>query len=289
MTFGESIRELRRKAGMTQKELAAAVGVSKHTIMRYENGESMPSFKVLSKIEETFGIRYGYTSDYTTRVSAVLGKQTPSELKLPKDNAATAFMLMKQEKGDHKEWIDSLDYEQWKIWRDFFNFLKAKPLYTTTVGLEESLARVPKVPDNESNIEKGKKVSKLMLPVIGRSAAGLPIEMIEAIDDPAAMNDETQARAGDFVVIAVGDSMIEAGIHDGDKCIIRPYVPVENGQIALVAIGDGSTIKRFYRDEDGYRLVPCNPTHSVQHYGPDTPIRILGRFVGVTNQAIEKA
>ena len=124
---------------------------------------------------------------------------------------------------------------------------------------------------------------KLKIPVMGRSAAGLPMEMIEVPEAPVAINGETYIQAGDFAVIAVGDSMVEAGIHDGDKCVIRPQEWVENGQIALVAVEDGSTIKKFFKDDDGFRLVPCNHAHPIQHYSCDAPIRVLGRFISVVD------
>ena len=121
----------------------------------------------------------------------------------------------------------------------------------------------------------------LNLPVMGRSAAGRPIEMVSIPEEPVTINGEPRVRAGDFIVIAVGDSMIEAGIHDGDQCVIRPQDQVENGEIALIAVDDGSTIKRFYQDDQGIHLKPCNPAHPTQHYDVDAPIRVLGRFITV--------
>ena len=121
----------------------------------------------------------------------------------------------------------------------------------------------------------------LNLPVMGRSAAGTPIEMVSIPEEPVTINGEPRVRAGDFIVIAVGDSMIEAGIHDGDQCVIRPQDQVENGEIALIAVDDGSTIKRFYQDDQGIHLKPCNPAHPTQHYDVDAPIRVLGRFITV--------
>ena len=89
-------------------------------------------------------------------------------------------------------------------------------------------------------------------------------------------------KRGDFLVVAVGDSMIEAGIKDADYCVIRPDVYVDNGEIALVVVGDGSTIKRFYDDgEEGFRLVPCNPAHHEQHYPPDAELSVAGKFIKV--------
>ena len=126
-------------------------------------------------------------------------------------------------------------------------------------------------------------IAILNLPVMGRSAAGMPIEMVSIPNEPITINGEAQVKVGDFIVIAVGDSMIEAGIHDGDQCVIRPQDQVENGEIALIAVDDGSTIKRFYQDDQGIHLKPCNPAHPTQHYDVDAPIRVLGRFISVVD------
>lgn len=124
---------------------------------------------------------------------------------------------------------------------------------------------------------------RVMLPVIGRAAAGAPKSMISLEGEELRTNGDVahDIRPGDFIVIADGDSMVDCGIHDGDHCVIHQTPTVENGQIALVAIDDGSTIKRFYKDDDGYRLVPCSADHEEQHYPPDAPIRVLGKFVKV--------
>jgi repressor LexA len=116
------------------------------------------------------------------------------------------------------------------------------------------------------------------IPMLGRAAAGTPIEMIVTYD-AFDINTDTATRPGDFAVQAVGDSMIDADIRDGDLCIIRPQPTVENGEIALVSVDDGSTIKRFYKDDDSVRLVPCNPSHRTQLYDSHTEIRVLGKFI----------
>ena len=125
--------------------------------------------------------------------------------------------------------------------------------------------------------------SRVTLPVIGRAAAGAPKSMISLEGEELRTNGDVahNIRPGDFIVIADGDSMIDCGIHDGDYCVIHQTPEVDNGQIALVAVDDGSTIKRFYKEESGFRLVPCSADHAEQHYPPDAPIRVLGKFVKV--------
>lgn len=123
--------------------------------------------------------------------------------------------------------------------------------------------------------------TRVTLPVLGRAAAGEPKGMIELSgEELLARNDQDHIiQPGDFIVIADGDSMIDCGIHDGDYCVIHQTPEVENGQIALIAVGDGSTIKRFYKVETGFRLVACNAAYPDQHYPPDADVRVLGHFI----------
>lgn len=266
MSIGETIKALRIKKGMTQAELAAAVGVSKYTIIRYETGASFPNFRILQRIEDVFQVQFGYNPDYKTQVSTVLKSQD-------------SFCDIKHKKTAVAKWIIALDENA---------FIKVEQLLTLAGMYTSKEVQADIQPAKVIDpAERRRSKPKLMIPVVGRSAAGLPMEMVEATDEAVAINGETTAQLGDYAVIAVGDSMIDAGIHDGDRCLIRPREDVENGQIALVAIDSGSTIKKFYKDDDGFRLVPCNPKHEVQHYGPDAPISVLGLFLTVLDPPLD--
>lgn len=74
MNSGENIREMRKKRGMTQKELAAAIGMSKPTVMRYEKGQSYPSIKVMAKIEEILGFKRQSTETFTEEQLDVINR-----------------------------------------------------------------------------------------------------------------------------------------------------------------------------------------------------------------------
>lgn len=267
MTIGETIKALRTQKGMTQAELARAIGVSKYTIIRYETGASFPNFRILQRIEDEFGIRLGYNTDPATQVSSVLdGNKAQTKVLRNLDDLYPRKSMLKR-------WIDSLDYEA---------FGKAEQLLTLAGMYTTKPQEAGK--EKAANLDNSRRSDfKLKIPVMGRSAAGMPIEMVTIPEDPVSINGEAQVKAGDFIVIAVGDSMIEAGIHDGDKCVIRPQEQVENGEIALIAVDDGSTIKRFYQDDQGIHLKPCNPAHPTQHYDVDAPIRVLGRFISVVD------
>mgnify|MGYP000879907609 CR=1 FL=1 len=259
MSIGDSIRALRVKMGLTQKQLGEAIGIAEQSIYRYENGLSHPTFRILSKLEKFFGVRFGYSGETDLQVSNVLNERTIDELNLPKNQKVRAYYNLEDRKDSIITWIKKLDYSQ---------FNRVEQLLDLA-GMYSLSADDPS--DGISNISEG----RITVPVVGRAAAGLPIEMIETPEDDVLAD----TRRGDFAVIADGDSMIDAGIRDGDLCIIRPQPTVENGEIALVSVDDGSTIKRFYKDDDSVRLVPCNPSDRTQLYDSHTEIRVLGKFI----------
>ena len=120
-------------------------------------------------------------------------------------------------------------------------------------------------------------------PMVGVAAAGKPLSMTvgcyEMIRISAVSDKHKKISPQDFVVEIHGDSMIDAGIFDGDYAVIHPCPAADNGQIALVAVGEDCTLKRFYRTTGGVELHPCNPDHEVQHYRLSDEIRIMGLFV----------
>jgi len=104
-------------------------------------------------------------------------------------------------------------------------------------------------------------VETMSIPEVGRVAAGLPLLAQENVEgqvgvDRAMLRGTPNARY--FVLKVTGDSMIEAGILDGDKVVVRQQDTAENGQIAVALLGDEATVKRFYREAGRVRLQPAN-------------------------------
>ena len=115
-------------------------------------------------------------------------------------------------------------------------------------------------------------------PVLGSVACGEPVYMAE---ERELYVDATVAVHADFVLIAKGDSMINARIHDGDIVFVHKQETVENGEIAVVAIDDEATLKRFYRYADTIVLRAENPAYKEMEFGPEDhkDVRILGKAV----------
>lgn len=96
------------------------------------------------------------------------------------------------------------------------------------------------------------------LPLLGDVAAGTPILAEENITDIISLPTEIVGDSASFLLSVHGDSMIEAGINDGDYIVVKEQPVANNGDIVVALIDDGATVKRFYREHDHIRLQPEN-------------------------------
>ena len=97
------------------------------------------------------------------------------------------------------------------------------------------------------------------VPVVGRIAAGIPITAVENQDDVLNISRSMLPKAdGVFGLVVKGDSMIEAGMFDGDVIFIKPQTTAQNGQIVAAMVDNEATVKRFYHEGNRIRLQPEN-------------------------------
>ena len=133
-------------------------------------------------------------------------------------------------------------------------------------------------------VKAAESAGAVQLPLYGRIAAGLPIEAMRDstnhIEVPAAL-----VGAGEHYALEVsGDSMIEAGILDGDTVIICRSDTAESGQIVVALVDDGEvTLKRLRRRGASIALEPANPRHETRIFPADR-VRVQGRLVGLLRQ-----
>lgn len=123
--------------------------------------------------------------------------------------------------------------------------------------------------------------SAIQLPLYGKIAAGTPIEALRdnsnSIDVPATL----VGRGEHYALTVEGDSMVDAGIQDGDTVVIERCETAENGTVVVALIDNNEvTLKRLRRKGDSIALEPANPTHKTRIFGPDR-VRIQGRLVGL--------
>jgi repressor LexA len=126
-------------------------------------------------------------------------------------------------------------------------------------------------------------ISKKKVPLIGEIAAGEPIYADQEIEEYLPCSKEIQA---DLALRIKGDSMINAGIKDGDIVYIKAQDDVENGEIAAVIVDDSATLKRVYKGKDFLQLVAENPKYAPMVFddGNCSTVKILGKAVAVLNK-----
>ncbi|MDP4031681.1 MAG: transcriptional repressor LexA [Pseudorhodobacter sp.] len=126
------------------------------------------------------------------------------------------------------------------------------------------------------------EVHAIELPVMGRIAAGVPIEAISEISHHVAVPGSMLSGTGQHYALEVkGDSMIEAGINDGDIVVIHEQNTAENGDIVVALVEDSeATLKRFRRRGRMIALEAANPAYETRVY-PDHLVKVQGRLVGL--------
>lgn len=197
------LADRRKQIGLTQKEVADAVGVSEATVSRWESGEIA-----------------NMRRDRIAALAKILG-------------CSTDFVMT----GNSEE---------------------------------------PKVPSGFIPVPKTVK-----RPLLGDIACGEAITAEQNITDYVDVPEEMHC---DFCLKCHGDSMIDAGIRDGDIVYIRIQPSVEDGEIAAVRIGGEATLKRVYYDGTSITLVPANSAYRPKTYsGADLEdVQIEGKAVGFT-------
>lgn len=118
------------------------------------------------------------------------------------------------------------------------------------------------------------------LPVIGRVAAGSPLLAIENLEDELQVDPHLFRPAPDYALRVRGDSMIGAGIDDGDLLLVHRTPEARNGQIVVARIDEEVTVKRLRRKGRGIHLDSENPDHPSIHVSPGSEFAIEGLAVG---------
>ncbi len=128
--------------------------------------------------------------------------------------------------------------------------------------------------DNDVAVDYGQVYS---VPVVGQVAAGQPILAAENIEQTLPLPAEF-AGESTFILRVRGDSMIDAGILEGDFVVVRQQETASNGDVVVAMLDDEATVKTFYRETDRIRLQPENPTMA-PIYARD--VTVLGKVVAL--------
>lgn len=165
---------------------------------------------------------------------------------------------------------------------------KTTPKMVIIEKLSELFA-VPKsmiMDDGALNIYRNKDLSpvrKRVVPVLGRIAAGEPIFIDEHIEEYVPADEDVKV---DFALRVQGDSMINAGINDGDIVFIKKQPTVEDGQIAAVLLDGSAMLRRVHRFQEYVQLLPENPKYEPTYLSPDNHGTF--KFLGLATMVIKK-
>lgn len=133
-------------------------------------------------------------------------------------------------------------------------YIVRDPLKSRSISLTYSLDPADDLPE-----ESFSQVCNIVqVPLVGNVAAGEPILAEENITDTITLPTEIVGDAPSFMLSVRGESMIEAGINDGDFVVVKEQPVALNGDIVVAIIDDGATVKRFFRERDHIRLQPEN-------------------------------
>ena len=136
--------------------------------------------------------------------------------------------------------------------------------------------RAIEIIDDNFNLVRREVVN---VPIIGTVAAGQPLLAVENIEGYFPIPAEFMPNSQSFLLKVKGESMINAGIFDGDQVLVKQQSTAEDGDIVVALIDDGATVKTFHKEKGYYRLPPENDTMEpiLVHEG----LQILGKVFGV--------
>ncbi|WP_320200013.1 transcriptional repressor LexA [Agrobacterium sp. rho-13.3] len=144
-----------------------------------------------------------------------------------------------------------------------------------SLGKPKAVEPAPPKPSNDSVL------NAVSVPVMGRIAAGVPISAIQNNTHDVVVPMDMLGSGEHYALEVKGDSMIEAGIFDGDTVIIRDGSTANPGDIVVALVDDEeATLKRFRRKGASIALEAANPAYETRIFGPDR-VKIQGKLVGL--------
>ena len=167
--------------------------------------------------------------------------------------------------------------------RDICNDLQIKSTATAHYYLEKlsSKGLITKNGDKKRAISINNRKNAFEVPLIGTVTAGTPILAVENLEDYYPLPQEFNTGETLFMLKVKGDSMINAGIFDGDKIVVKKQETASNGDIVVALIDDSATVKRFYKENGKIVLHPENDL--LEDIVVDSAL-ILGVVVGLTRK-----
>ena len=149
-----------------------------------------------------------------------------------------------------------------------------KPRTIEVVGKQGEVEESEPLASPAQDVDRG----LISLPLVGRVAAGVPILAEQNVEETLSLPTSIVGDSSSFILRVRGQSMINAGIFDGDYIVVKEQHDAHNGEIVVALIDDSATVKTFYRERDRVRLQPEND--SMEPIYVENPV-ILGRVTAL--------
>lgn len=157
-------------------------------------------------------------------------------------------------------------------------YIKRDPNKPRTIEICEDAKTRAKQSPKLVEVKQDVNTNTVTLPLVGRVAAGLPILAEQNVEEVMTLPTNVVGDSSSFILRVRGESMINAGIFDGDYIVVREQHDAHSGEIVVALIEDSATVKTFYREKDRIRLQPENDTMEPIYAINPT---ILGRVTGL--------
>jgi repressor LexA len=253
-SLGERIRFLRTKENLSMAKLGSIIKASSSNISDWENGKTSPSTSAILALSKYFNV----SADWL-----LTGKEL--DISLPPELLAVMATFAQDEREDLSLFIEFLNYKKEK---------------------KRAEERLKEASDMEFSDELLIDEEEVYLPLLGNAAAGKPMFINELLEGYVPVR-KSIVQDKSFLIRAQGDSMIEAGINDGDYVIVRHQPTVENGEMALVRIENDATIKYFYVSNGSIVLKSANPKYPPLECSTRNAVIVIGKIIEVIKK--EKA
>lgn len=264
-TFGERLQFLMKRDKMTQQELANRLNVKRGSVSNWVTNRRMPDRELLIGISNIFKV----TTDYLLCKTDDIVYKNYVEFLLP-DGPVNIF--------ESSPIIPGINQDS-DISRDIINRPKTENSQPARVEDNQPIEI-----NNENIIEKNELIK---IPVLGVIKAGIPIYAEENIIDYEYIHQEEITMGEEYFYLEVkGDSMINAGIYEGYRVLIKKQNFIENnGDImALYVNSNEATLKKVYKQENGLILVSENPKYEPMFFNKKD---IENGDVGIIGRAVE--
>ncbi len=217
---------------------------------------------------------------FIKRLSALMEERELKQAELAKMSGVRASSISDYLTGKYKPKQDNIDL--------IARALSVSPAWLMGYDDKKESSRIsPAAPQDAPAPLSSDRRKIARIPVLGRVAAGIPIEAIENIEDYEERYISVLEDPHDYFALRIVGHSMEPRIWDGDVVIVHKQDDVDSGQIAVVLVnGDDATVKQLKKSSSGITLIGLNPTvYSPHFYTADEvislPVRILGLVVEV--------